>query len=167
MRTLWKSMVALPMLSAAVFAGALTLEIGNPAANPEAQAKGAVVVARITACHSPEKTTVTASAEGVVNGTRKSIPLKVMPLSTAGTFAITPGWPEQGDWAVRMIAMNPEYKNYSTGVVVPIENNSAQLAKVKHYYHAPTEDEVLVALHHTDLKNLPTSAPASKVKGDI
>jgi hypothetical protein len=125
-----------------MLAGALTLEIENSASQPEANAKGAALVARITACHSPEKTTVTATAEGIVNGVRKSIPLKVTPLSTAGTFAVTPGWPEQGEWTIRLIATNPDYANYATGVVVPVQKTSVQLAKVKHYYHAPTEQDV-------------------------
>jgi len=147
MRTLWKPLFALSALAAPLFAGALLLEVGNPAANHEALEKHAILVARVTACHSPEKTTVTATAEGIVNGMRKSIPLKVIPLSTAGTFAVTREWPEQGTWAVKMIATNPDYKDYATSVVVPIQNDSVQLEAVKHYFHAPTDAEVSVALN--------------------
>lgn len=130
MKTFWKPVVALCMLAAPLFAGALLLQIGNPAANPEALAKHAVVVARITACHSPEKTTVTATAEGLVNGVRKTIPLKVIPLSTAGTFAVTREWPEEGVWVVKMIATNSDYKNYASGVVVPLQGGVGQLASI-------------------------------------
>jgi len=147
MKTLWKPLLSLTLLAAPLFAGALLLEVGNPSANPEALAKHAVLVARITACHSPEKTTVTATAEGVVNGMRKSIPLKVIRLSTAGTFAVTHEWPEQGTWAVKMIATNPDYKDYATSVVAPMEKDGVQLTAVKHYFHAATDAEVVASLN--------------------
>ena len=86
----------------------------KPVGESGSAAKHAVLVARISAGHSPERTTVTATAEGVVNGIRKTIPLKVIPLSTAGTFAVTREWPEEGTWAVKMIATNPDYKDYAT-----------------------------------------------------
>jgi hypothetical protein len=123
------------------------LDIGNPSANQEAVAKHAVLVARMTACNSPEKTTVTASAEGVVDGMRKSIPLKIVPLSTAGTYAITREWPTEGSWAVRMVATNPDYKDYTASVLVPLDNGALQWASVKHYYrHPPAEAEVAAVL---------------------
>jgi hypothetical protein len=147
MKTLLKPLFALSILAAPLFAGALLLEIGNPAANREALAKQAVLVARITACHSPEKTTVTATAEGLVNGVRSSIPLKVIALSTAGTFAVAREWPEQGTWAVKMTATNPDYKDYATSVVIPIQKNLVQLSTVKHYSHAATSAEVSAALN--------------------
>ena len=127
-----KPLLVLSLLAAPLFAGALVLEIGNPSANPEALAKHAVLVARMTACKSPEKTTVTARAEGLVNGTERSIPLKVIPLSTPGTYAVTREWPAEGTWTVRMIATNPDYKDYAASVVVPIENGAFQWAGVKH-----------------------------------
>jgi hypothetical protein len=147
MKTLWKPLLALSILAAPLVAGALLLEIGNPAANREALAKHAVLVARITACHSPEKTAVTATAEGVVDGTRKSIPLSVISLSIPGTFAVTREWPVKGTWAVKMTATNPDYKDYATSVVVPLLENSLQWGAVKHYFHAATEAEVSMSLH--------------------
>jgi len=138
-----KHLLVLSMLATPLFAGSLALEIGNPSANPEAAAKHAVLVARLAACKSPEKTTVTASAEGIVDGVRKSIPLKVVPLSTAGTYAVVREWPAQGSWAVRMVATNPDYKDYAASVLVPLDNGALQLASVKHYYrNAPAEADV-------------------------
>lgn len=134
------------MLAAPLFGGALVLDIGNPSANPEAIAKHAVLVARMTACTSPEKTIVTASAEGIVDGMRKSIPLKIVPLSTAGTYAITREWPVEGSWAVRIIATNPDYKDYAASVVVPLENGALQWAGVKHYYRTPPAEAEIAAV---------------------
>ena len=147
MKPLWKPLLGLSVMAVPLFAGALLLEVGNPVSNPEALRDHAVLVVRTTACHSPEKTTVSATAEGVVNGVRQSIPLKVITLSTAGTFAVTHEWPEQGAWAVKMVATNPEYKNYATSVVVPIHGDSAQLSMAKHYTHAANSAEVSLALN--------------------
>jgi len=145
-----KHLLVLSMLAGPLFAGALALEIGNPSANPEAMAKHAVLVARMTACTSPEKTTVTASAEGIVDGVRQSIPLKIVALSTAGTYAVIREWPAEGSWAVRMVATNPDYKDYAASVLVPLDNGTLQWASVKHYYrHPPAEVEVAAVLGAT------------------
>jgi len=147
MKVFPKALFVLPILAVPLLAGALLLEVGNPAVNPEAMKQHAVLVARITACHSPGETNVTATAEGVVNGMRKSIPLKVISLSTAGTFAVTREWPEQGTWAIQLVATNPEYRDYATSVLVPIRSDSVQLAAAKHYFHRPTDAEVSLALN--------------------
>ena len=146
MKMFFRPLFALTIAAAPIFAGTLWLQIGSPA-NPEALEKHAVLVAQVGACRSPEKTTVTATAEGVVNGLRKSIPLKVIPLSTPSTFAVTREWPDEGVWAVKMIVTNPDYKDFANSAVVPIQKNSAQLAAIKHYVHAPTEAEVSASLN--------------------
>ena len=147
MKVFCKPLFALSILTIPLFAGALLLEVGNPTSNPEAMKNHAALVARITACHSPGETTVTATAEGVVNGMRKSIPLKVISLSTAGTFAVTREWPEQGIWAIKLVATNPEYRDYAASVLVPIRSDSVQLSAAKHYFHRPTDAEVSLALN--------------------
>jgi hypothetical protein len=147
MQTGIKFFLALPFIAASLFAGALALEVGNPAANAEAQSKHAAVLARTTACHSPENTEITATAEGVVNGIRRSVPLKVIRLSTPGTFVVTHEWPSEGTWAVKIVARNPEYKNYATGAIIPFEGNSIDWASVQHYFHEPTGGELASVLH--------------------
>jgi hypothetical protein len=142
MRTFYLLACAASIVAPSLVAGTLALQIGNPAGNPEAQEKNAVLIARVTACKSPEKTTITATAEGAEHGIRRSIPLQIVRLSTPGTFAVVHEWPEHGTWAVKLIATNPEYKDYATGVVVPFERNSFQWAAIKHFSHRPTDREV-------------------------
>jgi hypothetical protein len=142
MHKLQMAAIAACLSVAPVFAGALVLEVGSPAGNPEATAKSAVVVARVTACKSPEKSSVTATAEGVVHGKRQSIPLKVIYLATPGTFAVAREWPKEGTWAVKMVLTNPDYKDYSSAVLVPIRNDAFSTGAVKHIYHPPTPEEI-------------------------
>jgi hypothetical protein len=108
------AVLATGFVAAPVFAGALTLQADDPTTNPEAVAKHAVVAAHTTACVSPEKTVVTATAEGIVDGKRITLPLKVIRLSQPGAFAVAREWPAGGAWVVKMIATNPDYKNYAT-----------------------------------------------------
>ncbi|MGA8593710.1 MAG: hypothetical protein WB676_03110 [Bryobacteraceae bacterium] len=145
MRIFWQTLLSLA-IAAPIFAGALTMEVGNPANSPEAKIKHLVLVARTTACHSPAKTDIRASAEGLVGGRRKSIPLTVIRLSTPGTFGVTREWPEKGVWTIKLVATNPDYKNYATGVLAPVEGDAVRWATVKHYFHAPAATEIEAVL---------------------
>ena len=136
----------LSALAGPLFAGALTVQIGNPTANREAMAKGGVVIVRTTACHAPEKSAIAATAEGIVDGKRQSMPLKLIPLSEKGTFVVTREWPKEGVWVIRFTATNPEYKNYATGALVSIRDNAPDWDRVKLVYHAPNAADVNAAL---------------------
>jgi hypothetical protein len=146
MRIVLNSFAAALVAGLPLLAGALIVEVGNPAANPEALSKHAVLVARTTSCHAPEKTSMTATAEGVIDGQRRSIPLKLIRLSTPGSFAITREWPSAGTWAVKIVARNPEYKDYATGALVRFGASSGEWSSVKHYSHEPTDAEVAAML---------------------
>ena len=128
--------VAIPL-----FAGALTLQVDDLKTNPEAIQHKAVVVAHITACQSPEKTTVTAFAEGMANGKRQTLPLKVINLTAPGAFAVAHEWPLEGKWVIKMIARNPDYKDYATAVIVPIHGGQANPTAAQVFYHAPSHEE--------------------------
>jgi hypothetical protein len=142
MRTSITSVAAIVAVGLPLLAGTLMVEVGNPVANPEALTKHAVLVVRTTACRSPEKTSLTATAEGVIDGQRRSIPLKLIPLSTPGTFAVTREWSSTGTWIVKVVARNPEYQNHATGALVRFDGSSAQWASVKHYFHEPSVEDV-------------------------
>ena len=53
------------------------------------------------ACTGPASFTIAATAEGVVNGERKSIPLKLEPMKEPGGYRFERAWPAQGTWLVR------------------------------------------------------------------
>lgn len=142
MRRFLIAALATGFVAAPVFAGALTLQADDPTTNAEAVAKHAIVAAHTTACVSPEKTVITATAEGIVDGRRVSIPLKVIALSKPGSFAVAREWQGGGAWVVTMVATNPNYKNYATSIVVPAESGAAARARAKVFYHAPTEAEI-------------------------
>jgi len=142
MRKLFYYAVSAAFITVPVFAGALTLQVDDVRSNSEAMARNAAVAAHITACHSPEKTVVTATAEGIENGKLRSIPVKVIALGRPGEFAVVRQWPAEGRWTVTMVATNPDYRNYATSVVVPIHDGVASRAEAKVFYHAASQQEI-------------------------
>jgi hypothetical protein len=147
MKAFSNSVITLAILTVPLFAGGFWVQVADPASNPEAMQNHAVLIAQTLACHFPTKSSITATAEGVVNGVRQTIPLKMIALSTPGAFALTRQWPEQGTWAIKIVATNPDDANYATAIVVPARNNAVQLSAAKKYSHAPTDAEVSAALN--------------------
>lgn len=93
-------------LASWLYAGAFVLQLGNPEASQEALKVGAVLTVKAAGCHDPATAKLTATAIGMVNGIRREIPLKVIPLSEAGMFAITQQWPKEGAWVIDLVARN-------------------------------------------------------------
>jgi hypothetical protein len=144
--------IAAVLFTAALYGGGFALRVDQVSTSPEARAQHAVLLAHITACVSPEKTSVTATAEGVVNGKRTTIPLHVVRLAEPGAFAVAREWPHEGDWVIKIVATHPQFGSYATGIVAPVAGGEANPATAKIYYHAPTPDDVEGALKHGTLE---------------
>src|ERR1700683_1662244 len=117
MKRILKRSLAMAMMSVlASWAGALILEVGNPQANPEAKSMNATLVARVTACHDPAKSKVTASFVRSYGGKLERKPLEVTALQTPGTFAIVGAVPPGS--VIDLAVTNPEYQNYQPRVLI-------------------------------------------------
>ncbi len=139
--------IATIMITAAsLIAGGFWVEIGKPSASPEAQAKHAVLVVRGYACSTPEKIAITAMAEGLVNGKRETIPLKLIPLSAQGTYALTRQWPSEGKWVVTLVGSNPSF-SWHASAIAQVDGESVQWASVTRFSHAPAQADVEAALN--------------------
>ena len=95
-------------LAGQVLAGGFYLSLGNPDASPEARKLNAVLTIQATGCHDPATAQLSATAIGMVSGQRREIPLKVLPLSSPGMFALARQWPNQGRWVIKLVARNGE-----------------------------------------------------------
>jgi hypothetical protein len=106
--TIVKAMPAVALLALAgqLLAGGFYLMLGNPEASPEARKVNAVLTIKATGCHDPALAKVTATAIGLVNGERREIALKLVPLSMPGMFALSQQWPKEGRWVIRLSATN-------------------------------------------------------------
>jgi hypothetical protein len=142
MRNLLSAMaLTLAVSGAPIFAGALTLEVGNPEANPEARAMKATLVTRVTACHEPGKSTVKAYLLQMVNGELRRTALNVVPMKTVGTFAVMGTVPKGS--AIDLAVTNPQFENYEPRVLVRVDEQGIQWAGVKRFYSKPPSDDDL------------------------
>jgi len=104
-----KTLVTLMLACAGqMFAGGFWLQVGNPEANPAAAKMGAVVTIKAVGCHDPATAKVTATAVGVVNGERRTIPLELKPLGEPGAYALSQQWPKEGRWVIELVGRNGE-----------------------------------------------------------
>jgi hypothetical protein len=101
-------LIAITALAGQLFAGSLILQLGNPEANAEAKRANAVLVIKATGCHDPSTAQLTATAVGMVDGKRQSIPLQLTKLSEAGAFALSQQWPKSGKWVIELVGRNGE-----------------------------------------------------------
>jgi len=133
-------------MAASLMGGGFLLQVENAASNPQAKAQHAILVIRGNACADPEKTTISATAEGIVNGKRERLALKLSPVTGQSTYAITRQWPEQGDWVIAVVASNPKFQ-WQPSAIVHVRGDSADFTSIRQLSHAPTAMEVEAALH--------------------
>ena len=134
-----------------VYAGGLFVMLGNPDASPEARALKAVLTLKLAGCHEPEKAAVEATAIGTVDGRRKSIPVKLIALSTPGMYAVTQQWPAEGRWVLQFVAKDDGRLTSTLVAAGPggIERSGAKMAMA-----APSQADIAALL---------AGSPASEV----
>lgn len=108
MRNMLRFVMPAMVLAGQLMAGGFYLQLGNPDASAEARKANAVLTIKATGCHDPATATLTATAVGMVNGKRQSIPLQVTKLSEVGMFALSQQWPKDGKWVIELVARNGE-----------------------------------------------------------
>ena len=95
------AMVAL-VVAAPLFAQKFAFTIGNTVAAQDFRAKAAAFVFRTEGCADPAKAQISGTAEGLLKGTRKSLPIQVVAMTQPGVYAVNQGWPAEGDWVVNL-----------------------------------------------------------------
>jgi len=139
--------IAACALVALALAEGFTFTIGSPVASQDFQAKGASFVFRTEGCAEPAKSQVGGTAEGLVKGARRSIPLKVMATSKPGVYAVYQSWPPAGDWVVNL---KGTCADAGAGALVPIGARGFIRESAKFFPRPATDAEI-----DTILKSLP------------
>ena len=92
--------LALTLLAATpAVAGPPWISIELPA-NPFSEARGAFLVVRTFHHGTPVQLVMQGTAEGLVGGRRRSVPLEFTTLSQTGTFALQRTWASEGVWVL-------------------------------------------------------------------
>lgn len=151
-----KSILILLTLSASAFAADFALAIGSPfaASSPGTETSGgasqrvfkvkdAVLAVRTENCAEPAKAQITGTAEGLVNGVRQSVPLKLISGAAAGTYLVSREWPPQGAWIVNLSGVCGGAK---AGALIPIGPNGYVRESSKFFPRSITEAEIEASL---------------------
>lgn len=90
---------AVPLAAPASF-GPPWISIEYPVNPYDATTKAAFLVVHAFHHGTPTAFPVTGSAEGIVNGERRSVPLRFAATSRTGVFALNKQWPNDGTWTL-------------------------------------------------------------------
>ena len=118
--------VATAMLFAIVspaLAGGFQISVETPDRSNDQQLKEAVLIARTYGCHQPADAKLSASAEGFVDGARKSLPIELRSIGS-GVYAINRQWPFEGKW---VITLTGAYNGMTSSVLVDLGPNGSVL----------------------------------------
>ncbi len=136
-------------MSASAFAADFTLAIGSPVAAslPETEnsptqvrkVKDAAFAVRAENCADPAKAQITGTAEGLVNGARQSVALRLIPATGPGVYLVSREWASQGVWVVNLSGVCAGAK---AGALVPIGSNGYIRESSKFFPRLVTEGEI-------------------------
>jgi hypothetical protein len=159
------------------FAGGFQLAVEAPDSG-DARLKDAALLVRTFGCHTPADANVTATAEGVVNGRRQSVPLDMKPDAT-GVYIVKQQWPSEGAW---MLSFTGTYNGMTCTVFVDlaadgkvhadtrIEAGHKEGTHARAFYRKPTSADIESALKSLtggvgQAEPGPTARPGAMVAG--
>lgn len=137
--------LALAAFALAAFAHAdgFTFVIGSPVAAQGPAMKSAAFALRAEGCTDPAKLQVSGTAEGLVNGMRRSVLLRIMPAARPGVYAIFQTWPPEGRWVANL---KGTCGSASAGAVVPIGPQGFIRESSKFFPRPATDAEIEASL---------------------
>jgi hypothetical protein len=115
--------VLLLAISSSALAGGFQLSVETPSSSSDPQMKDVVLVARTYGCHQPADAKLSATAEGLVNGARKTVALELRSIGS-GVYAIKQQWPSEGTW---VLALTGAYNGMTSSVLVELGPNGKVL----------------------------------------
>lgn len=110
-------------ISSSALAGGFQLSVETPSSPSNAQMKDVVLIARTFGCHQPADAKLSATAEGLVNGARKSVALELHSIES-GVYAIKQQWPSEGTW---VLALTGAYNGMTSSVLIELGTNGKVL----------------------------------------
>lgn len=109
-------------IASPALAGGFQLSIETPSGG-DPELKDAVLIVRTFGCHQPADAKLSASAEGLINGNRKSLPLELRSIGS-GVYALKQQWPSEGHW---VLALTGAYNGMTSSVLVELGANGKVL----------------------------------------
>ena len=135
--------IAALAMAAPALAEGFAFTIGSPVASQDFRAKSAAFVFRTEHCADPAKLQVSATAEGIVHGERRSVDLTVKPAGKPGVYAVFLGWPGEGQWVVNL---KGTCASLSAGAVVPFGPKGFIRESARFFPRPATDSEIDTSL---------------------
>jgi hypothetical protein len=129
--------------AALLYGEGFTFTLGSPVAAQDFHFKTAAFVFRTEGCAEPEKPEVSATAEGMVEGVRRSVAVRVMTTNKPGVFAVTQTWPSEGKWLVNLKGVCGAH---SAGAVVPMNAKGFIRESAKFFPRPASASEIEASL---------------------
>ena len=130
-------------LLAPAWAQSLSLTIGNAVAGQSYAVKSAQFVFRVDGCTDLSRAQLRAVAEGIVDGARRTTPLRVVPAQPAGVYGINAEWGKDGKWVVTIAAT---CGNETAAAIVPVTGMGFIRESTQMLPHTPSPAEIEAAL---------------------
>jgi len=108
-------LAALVVASVAATIGGFELRVEVPRAGTAYSE--AVVLVQTYGCAQPSKAKVEGTAEGIVNGVRRSMPLALKQVAE-GIYAVERQWPAEGTW---VLALTGAYRGQDSSLLLALE----------------------------------------------
>jgi hypothetical protein len=140
---MWRLGVASLAIAAWVMGEGFTFAIGSPVASQDFHFKMAAFVFRTEGCAVDARPQISATAEGIVKGARRSLALQVMTGTKPGVYAIVQSWPSEGQWVVNL---RGTCASRSAGAIVPIGPQGFIRQSSKFYARPATDSEIQASL---------------------
>ena len=140
--------IVVAVVSGPASAQDFALQVGPPvaaAAGTFVKKDSVLFVVRPGGCGDPAAARITATAEGVVNGSRQSVTLKLAPLSPPGVHAVSRDMPSGGVWVINLVGT---CGGRTAGAIVAMAGPKQEYRRegVKLLSHAATRDEIEASL---------------------
>jgi len=120
-----------------------TFSIASPVAAQDFHAKTAAFVFRTQGCADPAKSQIGATAEGLVQGVRRTVALNVQAMSKPGVYAVYQTWGAEGQWVVNL---KGTCQDASAGAIVPIGPKGFVRESAKFFSRPATNAEIEASL---------------------
>jgi hypothetical protein len=135
--------IAACAVAAVALADGFTFTIGSPVASQDFRAKGATFVFRTEGCADPAKSQISGTAEGLVKGARRSVALRLAPMSGPGVYAVYQNWPAEGEWVVNL---KGTCTDAHAGAIIPIGPRGFIRESSKFFPRPATDAEIDTSL---------------------
>ena len=138
------SILVMLVASSTVSAADFSLTIGSPvAAGVATKVKSSVFAVRLEQCENISQSKITATAEGMVDGARKRLPVQLIATASPNVFVVPEVWGDDGAWVVNLKATCADAK---AGAIVPTRGGSFIRESSKTFTRFATAAEVDASL---------------------